>query len=183
MRTPQRMMEGWFQSRRIMRPTLSMATCFHFSSPMCCQPGISSSTSRPISIAAIEKMARLRIVRGAHDVAVEILAQDVGILALHARGHGLAHKGKRLVPVEPAQLDDLAVQGEAVIREDGLAKSDAPRVFIDDAAGMEQPDMNGIEMGLRKIPELQVAEMSKSDSMARRVLQCLSGGVYRRASV
>ena len=49
MRTPQRTMEGWFQSRRIMRPTLSIAICCQASSPMCCQPGISSRTSRPIS--------------------------------------------------------------------------------------------------------------------------------------
>jgi hypothetical protein len=37
-------------------------------------------------VAGIEKMARLRIVRGAHDVAVQILAQDVGIAALDAPG-------------------------------------------------------------------------------------------------
>jgi len=36
---PHRMIDGWFQSRRIMRPTLSIATSFHGSGPICCQPG------------------------------------------------------------------------------------------------------------------------------------------------
>ena len=80
---------------------------------MCCQPGNLFEHEQADLIAAVEEVAGLRIMRGAHDVAVEILAQDVGILALHARGHGLADKGKRLVPIEAAQLDDLSVQARS----------------------------------------------------------------------
>jgi len=61
-------------------------------------------------IAAVEEVARLRVVRSAHNVAVELMAENVGILALHAGGHGLAHKGEGLVAVEAAQLDDVAVE-------------------------------------------------------------------------
>ena len=79
-------------------------------------------------VAAIEEVARLRIVRGADDVAVEVLAQDVGILALHACGHRLTDEGKGLVAIEAAQLDDFAVEREALVGEDGFAEADAARV-------------------------------------------------------
>ena len=102
---------------------------------MCCQPGISSSTSKPISSQAIEKVARLRIVRGAHDVALQVVAQNVGVPALDAARHGLADKGKCLMTVQPAQLDDFAIQREAMIGELRFAKADGARVFIDDLAG------------------------------------------------
>ena len=85
-------------------------------------------------IAAIEEVARLRIVRGADDVAVQVVAQDVRVLALHAGGHGLADEGKGLMAIESAQLDDLAVEREAVIGERRFAEADAPRVFVDDLA-------------------------------------------------
>jgi len=39
-------------------------------------------------------MARLRIVRSAHDVAMEFVAKDARVAALAAAGHGLAHDGK-----------------------------------------------------------------------------------------
>ena len=93
-------------------------------SPMCCQPGISSSTSRPTSSQASRKWRRLRVVRRADDVAVQAVAKDVGVAALHARRHGLAYEGKRLMTVEPDELDDFAVEREAMIGEHRLAKTD-----------------------------------------------------------
>ena len=67
-------------------------------------------------VAAVEEVARLRIVRGADDVAVEILAENVGVLALRAGGHGLADEREGLMAIEAAQLDDLAVEREALRR-------------------------------------------------------------------
>ena len=61
-------------------------------------------------VAGIEKMARLRIVRGAHDVAVQFVPQDVSIATLHTRRHGLPHPGKGLVAIEAVQLHHVAVQ-------------------------------------------------------------------------
>jgi hypothetical protein len=76
-------------------------------------------------VAGVEEVARLRIVRGADDVALQVLAQDDGVLALHAGGHGLAHPGEGLMAVEAAQLDDFAVEREALRREAGFAEADA----------------------------------------------------------
>ena len=82
-------------------------------------------------VAGIEEVARLRIVRGANDVALELVAQDLRVAALHAAGHGLAHPGKGLMTIESAQLDDLAVEFEAVIGKLRLAETEAARVFIE----------------------------------------------------
>src|SRR5208282_1205257 len=65
---------------------------------------------QPDLVAAIEKVARLRIVRSSHDVTVKILAKDIRILALNACWHSLPDKRKRLMPVEATQLDDLSIQ-------------------------------------------------------------------------
>ncbi len=82
-------------------------------------------------VAGVEEVARLRVVGGADDVAVEILAQDDGVLALHAGGHGLAYPWEGLMAVEAAQLDDLAVEREALGREARFAEADAARVVVE----------------------------------------------------
>src|SRR5580698_837043 len=73
-------------------------------------------------VACIQEMPRLRIVRSAHHVAFEIVTKDLRIAPLHASRHGLAHKGEGLMAVEPAQLDDLAVQLEAVFGKPRIAE-------------------------------------------------------------
>ena len=55
-------------------------------------------------------MAGLRIVRGAHDVAFEFMAQDARIAALGAARHRLSHERKGLMTVEAAQVGDFAIQ-------------------------------------------------------------------------
>jgi len=74
-------------------------------------------------IAGIEEVARLRVVGGADDVAPEVLAQDDGILALHAGGMAWPTHGKVLMAVEAAQLDDRAVEREALRRKARLAEA------------------------------------------------------------
>src|SRR5206468_3765266 len=100
-------------------------------------------------------------------VAVEIVAQDIRILALHPRWHRLSDKRKGLVTIEPTQLHDLAIQREAVIREGGLAESDAPRILIDRAARFQQPHVNRIELGITQIPQLYIGQASQRDDIAR----------------
>src|SRR5271166_3545218 len=51
-------------------------------------------------VATIEEMARLGIVGGADDIAMELLAQDIGILALDAGRHRLTNKRKCLMAIE-----------------------------------------------------------------------------------
>ena len=81
-------------------------------------------------VAGIKKMTRLRVVRRANDIALEFVAQNLRVAPLSAARHGLPHKGKRLMTVEAAQLDDFAVQLEAVIGELRFAEAKAAGVFI-----------------------------------------------------
>jgi hypothetical protein len=63
-------------------------------------------------------------------------AEDVGIATLHAAGHGLADVGEGLMAIEAAELDDFAVEGEAVVGEGGLAEADAAGLLVDDIAAI-----------------------------------------------
>ena len=82
-------------------------------------------------VAGIEEMAGLRIVRGADDVAMEFVAEDARVAVLGAGGHGLSDEGKCLMAVEAAELNDLAVQFEAVLGELCFAEADGALVLID----------------------------------------------------
>ena len=110
-------------------------------------------------VAAIEKVPRLRIVRGAHDVAAEVRAQNVRIAPLHAARHRLADIGKGLVAIESAQLHDLAVEREAVVGERGFAKADAPRLLIHHLAAAHQPHTDVIQLRAIQIPQLDLVEL------------------------
>ena len=118
-------------------------------------------------VAGVKKVARLRIVRGADDVALELVAQDLGVAALGAAGHGLADKGKRLVTIEAAQLDDFAVQFEAVIGELGFAKAEAAGVFVQHLRAAAQADAGGVEIAVFQLPELDSAKLVEMNGRAR----------------
>ena len=81
-------------------------------------------------IAGIKEMTGLRIMRGPDNIALEFVAQDLGITALRPCRHSLSNKWKRLMPVEAAQLDDLAVQFEPVIGELGFPETETARIFV-----------------------------------------------------
>ena len=63
------MMDGWFQSRRIMRRTLSTEMSFHGLIADVLPAGNFFQDEQADFVAGIEEMAGLRIVRGADDVA------------------------------------------------------------------------------------------------------------------
>src|SRR5947209_19906882 len=56
-----------------------------------------------------EEMTGFRLMRSAHDVAMEFMARDAGMAAPGAAGHALANEGRRRMTVEAAELADLAV--------------------------------------------------------------------------
>ena len=59
-------------------------------------------------VATIQEMARLRIVRRAHDVAMQTVAEDFRVLSLNACRHRLAHERKRLMtgPIPNREIAD-----------------------------------------------------------------------------
>src|SRR5450432_2499189 len=96
--------------------------------------------------------------RSTNDVALELVAQNVGVASLAAPGHGLADERERLMPVEAAELDDFAVEFEAVVSEFGVTEADAAVIPINELGASQKPDMNGIEIVVVEIPELDSAQ-------------------------
>ena len=131
MRTPHKMTEGRFQSRRIMRLDVIDGDILPGEIADVLPAGNFFEHQQPDLVAGIEKVARLRIMRRAHDVAVEILAQNDGVATLNACRHGLSNPWKGLMSIQAAQLDDRAIEREALRREARLAETDASRFVVE----------------------------------------------------
>ncbi len=81
------------------------------------------------------------------------------VTALAAAGHGLADKRKGLMTVEAAQLDDFAVQFEALIGEGGFAETDSALVAIDQLRAAQKADVDVVQIRIGEIPELDGAKI------------------------
>ena len=75
------------------------------------------------------------------------LLQNQRVAPLHARRHGAADIGKRLVAVQAAQLDVLPVQQEAVRGEARFAEADARGVFVDSRAASSRRAVTWYSLG------------------------------------
>src|SRR5882757_7927546 len=104
-------------------------------------------------IARIQEMPRLRIVRRAHDVALELLAEDFGIPTLYAARHRRSHEREVLMAVEASQLYDPPVELEAAFGEARGAESEGAGVVIDDAPVAHEPNAHCVEMRVIDIPQ------------------------------
>src|SRR6266404_3722619 len=113
-------------------------------------------------VASVEKMARLWIVRSPDDVALELVAQNLGIAALNAAGHGLSNERKSLMTIEASELDDFAVKLKTMIGKLRLATTKAAGVFINHLGPTQQTDANGIEISIFEVPELDSAEIAET---------------------
>ena len=73
--------------------------------------------------------------------------------------HRLPYKRERLMAVQAAQLDDLAIQFESVIGELRLPKTDPPRILVDGLRPFHQPHMNRIQIRRRQVPQFDPAQI------------------------
>src|SRR5207247_1222634 len=60
-------------------------------------------------IASVQEVLRLRVMGGTHDVAVQLVSQNVSIATLPTARHRLADEGEGLMAIQTAPLDDLAI--------------------------------------------------------------------------
>ena len=104
-------------------------------------------------VAGVEEVRRLGIVRAAHHVAVELVLEDLGVLALHPGGHGHAGVRVELVPVEPEQLQPLPVQEEALGPEGRLAEPDPPGQHVAADAGEVQRGLDRVQLRAVRRPQ------------------------------
>ena len=75
------------------------------------------------------------------------------------RGHGLANPWEGLMAVEAAQLDDFAVEREALRGELRFAESEAARVAVEHFAVIQQAHFDAVEPGSFQVPELDGAKI------------------------
>ena len=104
-------------------------------------------------VAGVEEGRRLRVVRAADHIAVELVLEDLGVLALHPGTHGHAGVRVELVPVEPEQLQPLPVQVEAVGLEGRLAEPDPPGQHVTADAGEVQRGLDRVQLGAVRRPQ------------------------------
>src|SRR5208337_3535631 len=103
-------------------------------------------------VAGIQKRFRLRIVRAAHDVAVELLAQNLRIAAQQTRRRSEAKIRIELVTVQPEQLRAASVQEKPIHGETRLAESDARRGTMHGTLVEEKRYLHAIKMRMLRIP-------------------------------
>ena len=89
-------------------------------------------------VAAVQKVGGLRVVRGAHQVALEHVLHDVGVFGLGALAHGVAHVGVALVAVQAADFERLAVEEKALGGEARGAEAEAGAVLVAAGAGVQR---------------------------------------------
>ena len=103
-------------------------------------------------VASVEEVPGLRIVRCTHDIAVQVPPQNFSVAPLHAPRHCLTDKRKSLMTIEAAELDDLAIELEAVIGKLRVAKADFAGIGIDQFRAALQAHMNRVKIGIAEIP-------------------------------
>lgn len=128
-------------------------------------------------VTTVEEVARLRIVRCADDIAMQFVAQNIGIAPLSAGRHRLTDEGKGLMTIEPSELDDLAVERETTRCEHRFAKANAARVGVENVPGREKPNVNAIKLRTGKLPELDPFQPLKPYSVPSGILGRLSAGM------
>ena len=110
MRTPHRTIDGWFQSRRIIVSTYwTDRSCQFLIADMLPARDLFKN-QQTVLVACVEKMRRLRIMRRADDIALQLLSQYPRVTFLHPRRHRLTDKRKRLMSIESAQFQMLAIE-------------------------------------------------------------------------
>src|SRR5579872_6870043 len=65
-------------------------------------------------VARIEKSWRLWVVRASHDVAVELIADDLRVLSHDTRGHSVTDVGVELVAIEAKESQAAAVKEKPI---------------------------------------------------------------------
>src|SRR5271165_155852 len=119
--------------------------------------------------------------RGANDVAPELVAQNLRVAALRTRRHSLPDPGESLMTVEPAQLDDLAVELEAVIGELGFAEAETAGVFVHYLRSAAQPHPRRVEVSLFHVPQSDSAQTLNMCRMCDRLAHWSGGGQWLRS--
>src|SRR5271155_2601211 len=108
--------------------------------------------------------------RRSDNVALELITQNQGVAALNPAGHRLPYKGKCLMAIETAQLDDLTVQRKSLVGKSRFAEAKTAGIFIDDLALLKQPHTHRIKLRVLQVPEANLPEIAQRNSLQRQLL-------------
>ena len=106
-------------------------------------------------VAAVQKVGGLRVVRGAHQVALEHVFHHVSVFFLRALAHGVAHVGEALVAVQAADLDVFVIEEKALGGEARSAKAEAGAELV----AVVQGGAHQVQLGCVQLPELEAGQL------------------------
>ena len=89
-------------------------------------------------VAPVDEVVALGIVAGAHRVAAQLVLQDVRVQPLSPGGHGIAHVGPALVPVQPSQPHSPAVEIKPVRPKFHPAEAETHTALVHDQPLLQQ---------------------------------------------
>ena len=101
---------------------------------------------QPQFVAAVDKMAALRIVARAHGVAAQFVFQDVGVKPLRSRRGRVSEIRPALMPVQSAQPHLLTVEVKSVGAEFRRPETDAHRLRVHRAAAVRQAEFQPVQL-------------------------------------
>ena len=110
-------------------------------------------------VAGVQEVVGLGVMAGAHRVALELVLENLRVVALDRGGHGVAHIGVALVPVQAPDFQLLPVEEEAVLRKPGGAEAEADPLHIQHSpGGVLQRRLQGVEGGAVGRPGLRAGD-------------------------
>ena len=110
-------------------------------------------------VALVDEILALRIVRGAHSIAAQLLLQYPRVLALKRFGRGVAHVRIALVPVQAAHEHAAAVEIKAVRAKFDVTEAEFHALRV----ARLQRDLAGVELRAVDIPFLRAGHVYHAD--------------------
>ena len=130
-------------------------------------------------VAAVDKMLRLGIVRGAHGVEPQLALENVGIQPLHRARHRVADVRIALVAVEPDQLQFPAIEVKPVCGEHRAAEAEGRLRAVEHGFALPQLGHERVERGAERVPQLRAGQLQ----VERRGLLQIEGNVGHRGDL
>src|SRR5829696_1174568 len=115
-------------------------------------------------VATVEEVYRLRVVGGAHDVALELSLEDIGVPTLHTRGHRSPHIRVGLVSVQTSQLKAPSIQEEPLRGEPCLPEPYARSVLVGGLSVLIKPHEHRVQLRIPRVPQFDRTNVGQGEA-------------------
>ena len=118
-------------------------------------------------VAAVQEGLGLGIVGGAHHIQAQLLPQDLRVPLLHIVGHGVAHIGIGLMPVQAPEGQLFPIEEEALRAEFRIPEAEAHAALVQLLSrSVQQHRRQGIEVRLLRAPALRAGAVQAQAAAA-----------------